>query len=87
MYFLIYEYNIPRKVDISKVEFLICGHPKSMNPFMWTSKRYNISYRMDRSQVQKPYVADSAYYVDMFSWTGHVETVVLMCASSEAGKC
>jgi 23S rRNA (uracil1939-C5)-methyltransferase len=25
--------------------------------------------------------------VDMFPWTSHVECVVLMCASSEAGKC
>ncbi|RXE58529.1 23S rRNA (uracil(1939)-C(5))-methyltransferase RlmD [Acetivibrio mesophilus] len=25
--------------------------------------------------------------VDMFPWTAHVETVVLMCASSKAGKC
>ena len=38
--------------------------------------RLSPMYRLERVQP-----------VDMFPWTGHVECVVLMCASSEAGKC
>lgn len=37
--------------------------------------------------VKNGYRASRAVPVDMFPWTGHVESVVLMCASSEAGKC
>ncbi len=37
--------------------------------------------------AKKGYKANKAIPVDMFPWTEHVETVVLMCASSKAGKC
>ena len=36
---------------------------------------------------ENEYCIEEVQPVDMFPWTHHVETVVLMCASSEAGKC
>lgn len=41
----------------------------------------------DLIELSKAYKIESVTPVDMFPWTNHVESVVLMCASSEAGKC
>jgi 23S rRNA (uracil1939-C5)-methyltransferase len=37
--------------------------------------------------TKKGYQVNKIQPVDMFPWTEHVETVCLMCASSQAGKC
>lgn len=40
-----------------------------------------------RDMVASGYVVERVKFVDMFPHTKHVESVVLMCASSKAGKC
>ena len=61
-----------KELGISRVVYVSC------NPMTLCANLKDLSSH---------YVFDKLYPVDMFPNTRHVETVVLMCASSEAGKC